>query len=298
MGLIKTTVIVVGGVALTGALLASVGPLSSYLRTSARVAGQAAHDAVPTSFEVERIQTLVDDLDQVIGEQQARLVKQRVDLDYLQQEVRRAEQRQGALADEVRRARSLLQHERAVYRIGEGEYARGEVVREAQAKAQALMRAREIHDAKSDTLAALDGALAQAEAQLAEARRQRSQYQMRLAQLRAKAENVAIRQELATTLDQLPERIDAGAFQEVEDAFGRVERELTVQDRLLNERYQSAPDPSRISFVEPDERDVLAQLDQALTDEPEPAALPAPSSDETDAAALIPADDRFAQRGE
>lgn len=281
MPLFKTTTLIVGGTVLGGALLLGFGPLSSYLRTSARVAHDSVHDAVPTGFEIKRIQTLVGDLDEVIVDQQAKLVQQRVDLEYLEKDLARAEDRLRDLEAEVGEARNVLSVERAAYRIGDREYDRATVVREAKSKAEALVRAREIVAAKRESLGALTGALQQAEAQLATARDQRETYSMRLSELRAKAENVAIRQELVHSLGELPEAIDAGAFAEVEQAFQRVERDLEVQNRMLEEAYDAAPDPDALSFTAPDRSDVLAVLDGALGKDEAVAteAAPAPADD-------------------
>ena len=277
MGLIKTTLIAVGGVTACGLLLAAWHPVSSYVRTGAHVAHEAALDAVPLGFEVERIETLVNDLDEVIREQNARLVKQEVDLEYLQQEVERAEARIDGLTDEVKAARAVLSHERAVYTINGRNYDRSLVVDQAGAKADALVRARAIAEAKRATLTTLDNAIKQARTQLREASQQRETYALRLTELRAKAENVAMRQELVARLDHLPSGIDTGAFSEVESAFERVERELAVQDRMLNERGDSSPNPAEISFTPEPEQDVLAALDAVLA-EPAPGR-PAPAAD-------------------
>ncbi|MDA3963628.1 MAG: hypothetical protein PF961_22810, partial [Planctomycetota bacterium] len=288
--LIKTTTLVVGGTMLGGALLLGLGPLSSYLRTSARVATENVHNAVPTGFEIERIQTLVGDLDDVIIDQQSKLVKQRVDLDYLRQDVERSQQRLEHLESEVGEARKVLSVERASYRIGDQNYQRGTVIREAKNKAESLVRAREIAEAKQETLSALTGALQQAEAQLGKARSQRETYAMRLAELRAKAENVAIRQELVTSLGELPDAIDAGAFQEVEQAFQRVERDIEVQDRLLDDAYSAVPKADEISFTAADEGDVLAILDGALgrTDAPALADGSTPAHGDADTISIDP----------
>jgi DNA repair exonuclease SbcCD ATPase subunit len=261
---IKTTTLIVGGTVLGGALLLGLGPLSSYLRTSARVAQDNLHDAVPAGFEIERIQTLVGDLDQVITEQQSKLVTQRVDLEYLQDEVTRAEQRLAHLQNEVAAARDLLAEEQDEYRIGDRHYDRATVIREAKDKAAALERVRTVARAKAETVEALQNALAQAENQLTKARSQRDTYAMRLSELRAKAENVAIRQQLVTSIGNLPDAIDHGAFQEVEQAFKRVEKKIEVQDRMLAEADLALPDADDIAFSAPPAEDVLAFLDRAL----------------------------------
>lgn len=281
MGLIKTTILVTGGIVLVGAALAAWGPLSSYVRTGARLARDHAHDAVPTGFEIERIQTMVHDLDEVVGEQQARLVKQRVDLEYLQKEVARCQERVAQLTDEVSAARAVLAEERPNYRINGVEHPREQVVRQARLKAEALVRARDIAAAKHQTMTALENALARAESQLADARAQRETYAMRLANLRAQAQTVAIRQELATQMHELPEAIDAGAFQEVEQAFARVERELTVQDRLLDQATE-APRAQAITFTREPDQDVLAVLDDALGTPRTVTAPPAETGPVTD----------------
>ena len=104
------------------------------------------------------------------------------------------------MTQEIRRriaARNLLAIERASYEIGGANYERARVVKEATAKAEALVRAKAVVSAKQQTLDALGRAVDEAQARIASAAGQRETYGMRLAQLRANAENVAIRQELA-----------------------------------------------------------------------------------------------------
>ncbi len=274
MGIIKKSLAITAATGLVLAIAAAWGPLSSYVRTSARLAGNAMHDSVPNGFEIERIRTMVDDLDAVVAEQEARLIEQRVDLEYLEEEVGRCAERVERLRAEVVAAREILAEDRATYTIGGEEYPRAEVVREAQAKAEALTRTRAILTAKRETMGALEDALSTAEAQIARARDQRETYGLRLANLQAQAETVAVRKELATTLDDLPEAIDAGAFNEVEQAFTRVERELEVQGRVLDRSFEQVDDDRRLDFLRQDEADVLGALDRALATEP-PAADPA-----------------------
>ena len=94
-------------------------------------------------------------------------------------------------------------------------YDRGTVVNEAKGKAESLIRARSIYDAKKATRDALTGALAQANNQIGAAERQRETYALRLSELRASAENVAIRTELVTAIGDLPAGIESEAFQDV-----------------------------------------------------------------------------------
>lgn len=280
MPLIKTALIGVGCASLLGIGLLAWQPASSYFRTGLRSAGEAAHKMVPTTFEIERIETLVHDLESVVGRQEAKLVEQRLDLEYLQKDLQRCESEVDRLSREVGEARKVLSVHRASYRIGGNTYDRPMVVREATNKAERLVRAREIAEAKRRTAETLAAALSQAEAQLAEARNQRETYRLRLAELDAKAENVAIRKELAVRLDHLPAALDDGAFQEVEAAFSRVEKDLAVQDRLLEERYRHLPQQEAIEFSARPSQDVLAMLDAALDQPPlEPTGIdsqPAP----------------------
>lgn len=279
--LIKTGLIGIGAATILTAGVLTWGATSSYVRTGLRTAGEAAHDMVPTDFEIERIQTLIGDLDSVIVEQESRLIEQQLDLEYLQADVERCQQELDHLTAEVGEARKVLHVHRASYVIGGNAYDRATVVREATGKAERLVRAREITTAKEQTMHALAQALRQAEGQLGEARKQRETYRMRLAELSAKAENVEIRKQLAVSLDGLPTAIDDGAFQEVENAFTRVEKELAVQSRILDERYQRLPETEAISFTTPTEGDVLAVLDAALTGPQPVEALPAPVAEPT-----------------
>lgn len=254
----------VGGVAVLGIAVVAWSPLSSYVRTAGGQLGDAAREAVPTTFEIERISTLIGDLDQVIAEQQAKLVAQQLDLEYLDSEVLRCREQTGHLTAEVQEARRLLGMQQASYRIGTREYDAAAVEREALAKAERLQRLRDIAQAKGSTAETLRQALASATAQLDTARSQRENYRLRLTELQAKAETVAIRQELAVSLDQLPGAIDGGAFQEVETAFARIEKDLAVQDRMLDEQFRAAPAAEAISFTARPAQDVLQVLDRAL----------------------------------
>ena len=252
------------GAALVGVCLLGWSTVSSYARTGARIAANTAHDAVPVSFEIERLRTLIGDLDQVMLEQRSKLIKQEVDIQYLEQDVKRAHERCNHLTSEVSSARNLLAVKRDVYLIGHKEYDYNTVATEATAKAASLKRSRGIYEAKAQTLQALKSAVNQAESQIARAEEQREAYNLRLGQLEAQAENIAIRQELITSLDALPTQIDAGAFQEVENNFTRLERELAVQQRTLDEHYNAAPAAEQISFSAPAKTDVLGMLDAAL----------------------------------
>ena len=264
MSLPVKTLAVIGAVAVLGTAVAFWTPLSSYVRTAGGQLGDAARDAVPTAFEIERISTLIGDLDQVIAEQQARLVAQQLDLEYLDGEVQRCREQTGHLTAEVVEARRLLGMQQASYRIGERDYDAAAVEREAIAKAERLQRIRDIAEAKDSTAQTLRQALASAAAQLEQARQQRESYRLRLSELQAKAETVAIRQELVVSLDRLPGAIDGGAFQEVETAFARIEKDLAVQDRLLDEQFRAAPAAEAISFTARPTQDVLQVLDRAL----------------------------------
>lgn len=273
------------GAALLGVCLVGWSTFSSYARTGARMATEAAHDAVPVSFEIERMRTLITDLDEVMLEQRSKLIKQAVDIQYLEQDVNRIQERCSHLTNEVTSARNVLGVKRDVYLIGNKEYSYDKVASEATAKASSLQRARGIYEAKAETLSALKNAVAQAEAQIARAEQQREAYNLRLSQLEAQAENIAIRQELATSLDAIPTQFDAGAFQEVENNFTRLERELAVQQRMLDERTTAAPAVEQISFSETEQKDVLGILNQALGDE-EPKTQTASSNSPFDHIAL------------
>jgi len=262
----KTIVFTAGGAVLAGTVLLGWSEIANAFQTGARMAGDAVDDAVPVSFAIEQIETRIDGLDSTLARQRSKLVEQEVDCAYLEREVERARERVGRLEGEVVAARRTLGVHRASYTIGNRTYDRERVVDEAKAKAERLTRARNVLAAKRATLETLRGALQQADAQIEAASRERETYAMRLAALRAKAENVAIRRELVTSLGDLPDGIDDGAFQDVERAFAKVERELTVQDRLLAERTDAVPSREAISFEAGEPVDILEVLNSALGD--------------------------------
>lgn len=265
----KPVFTILGATVLVVGVLAAWQPVSGYARATARQVHQAAEDAMPLSLAIERLQTLVDDLDTVVGEQRHRLIEQEVALEGLAKAVERSRERVAHHEAEVRAARSLLAEQHDSYRIAGREHDRATVVAEAQGQAAALTRAREVLEARSEAQAALERAVQEAQVRIAEAQGQREQYDLRLAQLRAQAESVAIRSELTRSLDHLPDRIDDGAFRGVEEQFARIERRLTVEERAL-ERGEERP-AGGISFTQPQTVDVLAELDAALAEESAPA---------------------------
>ncbi|TVR44270.1 MAG: hypothetical protein EA402_07370 [Planctomycetota bacterium] len=251
--------------AIIGVIVIGWSGLSSYARTGAQWASDGLRQQVPTAFEIERLATLVNDLDGTLSKQRARLVTQEVELEYLRREVAAAKNHEQRLQQEVLAARDLLQVERAHYSIGGRSYPRERVEMEARSTAQALIHARSTAQTKAATLATLEAAVTEAEEHLAAAGRQRQTYALRLNELRAQAESVAMRKELVTSIGQLPTAMDQGAFQQVENSFARIERELAVQHRLLAQRNQS-PQHGAIPFGSKAERDIHEILQAALQD--------------------------------
>jgi chromosome segregation ATPase len=260
----KTAIFIIAGAVLALALLFG-HQASSYARTGVRNLHQAAQDAVPVAFEIERLQTLVGDLDSVIEKQRRKIVRQQVDLDHLEQAVDRAGEQAQDLKEEVAAARRLLAEEKAEYRLADRIFSRQRVIDEATRKAEALKRIRAIHQAKAEALETLSLAVGRADHQIQAAESQRESYRLRLAELRAQAESVAIRQELVHQVEHLPPHIDQGAFQDVEESFSRIERELEVQERALARVQQ--PSPTELSFTAKPRRNVLGLLDEALKDD-------------------------------
>lgn len=282
--MIHKTLLIAGGSIFAATLFIGWNTFSSYARTSVRIVANSAQDAVPVHFEIERLRTLISDLDAVMLTQRGRLTAQEIDVDYLQEDVSRALSRQNSLEAEIISARTLLSERKDNYTIANTRYSYDQIVDAATAKAHNLKRARSIYQAKSQTHNALSSALQQAHGQLSQAQEQREGYAMRLQQLEASAENIAIRSELITSLDNIPGNtlgnIHTGAFQEVENNFKRLERELAIQQRQLDEQYQSTPRNQSIVFTQHEEKDVLAILDAALQDNPQsPQNIAEPAND-------------------
>ena len=89
--------------------------------------------------------------------------------------------------------------------------------------------------------------------------------------MEATAQNIAIRSELITSLDALPSSINNGSFQEVENNFKRLEKELAVQQRALDEHNQGLTRSDAIVFTQKKETDILGILDAALHHNKQPA---------------------------
>jgi hypothetical protein len=80
--LIQTVVVVTLGVLLT----AGTG-VWSYLRTSQRIVKKEIQDAVPASFQLERLQQMVDDLVPEIQKNRVVVAENEVDVQKLRQEI-------------------------------------------------------------------------------------------------------------------------------------------------------------------------------------------------------------------
>ena len=59
----------------------------SYLTTGKRMIQKRVSEAAPFGFEIERAQAMADDLAEAVWEYQERLVRIRVDADYLREEI-------------------------------------------------------------------------------------------------------------------------------------------------------------------------------------------------------------------
>ncbi|TVR12934.1 MAG: hypothetical protein EA401_08020 [Planctomycetota bacterium] len=255
------------GLGLVALLAIGWSGMSSYVRTGSKMAGDSLRQLVPKEYAIEHLATLVDDLDATIADQRGRLIKRQVELEYLEREVIRSEQQVQLLEEEVRAARALLGQEHDHYQINGRTYSHQRVVSEAQSQAQALVRARSIAETKRETATTLGHAIARAEDHIAAAEGQRQGYAMRLSELRANADQVAMRKDLETSLGTLPGTFDRGAFQRVEDTFTRIERELDIQNRLLDRdgRSQTA---APLTFSPSNDQDILGVLDAALQAKP------------------------------
>ena len=106
---IFTTIIIL----VLGILAWTIEPVSSYLRTSTRLNQEAIHQAVPHHLAIERLRTLVHDLDKVIAEQHKTLTTRRVETDLLAAEVDGHQERELALHAQVSSAREALSAQKA-----------------------------------------------------------------------------------------------------------------------------------------------------------------------------------------
>lgn len=256
-------------VGLSGIALFGWQRSSSYLRTGTRLAGEQVQQAIPRGFEIERLATLIADLDQTLHEQEERAIGLEVDRELIAEDLAAERQRASALTAEVRQARRLLadggEDPARLISHGTRRLSAASITRDATTKAEALVRIRAVIGAREASLGTVDQALAESRALLARAHDQRDTYALRLAELRAQAENVALREELVAHVAIQPAGIDRSAFQEIEASFQRLERELHVHQRelALREGRQARP----LELAPASQGEVLERLDAVLAAE-------------------------------
>jgi chromosome segregation ATPase len=207
--------------------------LSTYLRTSQRLVGDQLRASIPQDFELERCRTMIHDLDNAIQGHRQRLVALQVDRQSLAEETEGLDEQRARQADSLRELQVLLAQARDRYRLRGQEVEAATLRREAAQQADRLEHLQGLISTKRLALTAIDDTLAEAEQHIASAQRNRDEYQLRLEQLNANAEQVAIRSELQLAQGRMP-GIDQTMLQEVDSTFARLERELNIQQRQLD----------------------------------------------------------------
>jgi chromosome segregation ATPase len=82
----KKLILIAIAAALGLAVLAGTGTLS-YIRTSARMAGDSVKESIPMSFQIERARSMIEELEQPIRQNMLAIAREEADLERLQERI-------------------------------------------------------------------------------------------------------------------------------------------------------------------------------------------------------------------
>lgn len=99
----------------------------SYLKTAYRGVSNSVQDSVPIEFQIERASNMVADLQPEIRHSMHVIAKEEIELENLNQQIKKSQARAEKSKSEIMRLRADLQTDRDVFQYASRSYSRGEV---------------------------------------------------------------------------------------------------------------------------------------------------------------------------
>lgn len=259
---------VAGGVLAVVITSLGIGTTWSYLKTAWRSVGQSIRDATPISFELRRLDSMIQDIQPEIRRIQQLVARLEVELEYLEKEVAQLQEDQQKLIAQMKTLRQELGSDKQEFVFAGQKYSRAEVERDLARRLDLYQEKQVVLTAKQELLEQKRRTLENARVKLAEYRRAYDRLVVQSQALKAKLHLV----EAEAAAGDL--RVDSSKLTEAQDLAKQIEIRLRTLQRMLN---SSESVPGEIQ-VEGGTRSVIERFDEIFGP---PSSEEAPRGSET-----------------
>ncbi len=250
--------------AAVGFVVSSLGVTTSwsYLKTIWSGVGQTIRDATPISFELDRLNQMLRDLEPEIRKNQHVVAQLEVEVEYLQRECEKLKEQQTAQAEQMKKLRIALVSDKQQYEFGGRTFSRQQVE-------QDLARRLDQYQEQQRQLAAKEHLLQQRQRTLEAATVKVNEYRRQYDQLAAKAESLTAELKLLEAAQAAgSHQLDDSKLAQAKQLAQEVEKRIRVGQRMLD--AQRAPEGE--IPVNADTRSAAERYDELFG--PESAAQP------------------------
>ncbi len=227
----------------------------SYIKTAWRGVGRTIRDATPISFELERLDGMIRNLEPEIRRNQQVVAQLDVDCEYLDREVATMRGEQEAAESQMRKLREALDQDKPELQFGGQTYSRREVE-------QDLARSLDRYEQQKAQLAAKEQLLVQRRRTMEAATAKVDEYRRQYEQLVAKAESLQAELKLVEAAQAAGRlEFDTSKLAQTKKLSEDVEKRIRVLQRLVDSERQTGGEIP----VDADARPVTERFDELFT---------------------------------
>jgi phage shock protein A len=238
-----------------GALVVSslgVATSWSYLKTLWRGVGETIRDATPISFDLQRLDGMIRDLEPEIRRNQQVVAQLEVECEYLDREVKAMQAQQQEAMAQMRKLREALDEPKSEYVFAGQSYTRSQVESD-------LAQRLDQYEQRKDQLAAKEQLLQQRRRTLEAAMAKVIEYRRQYNDLVAKAESLQAELKLAEAAQAAGKlQFDSSKLGDAKQLAQNIEKRIRVLQKLVESDRQ----PDGAIPVEADSRPVTQRFDE------------------------------------
>lgn len=254
-----------------GSTFALVGPerIKMYLHEGKESVLDAIDGAQSMESKLAMIRTQISTLDDEVRRLKEEAIRHRVESERLRVEVAQREGSLEAKAQVLDKAKDLLSQGHDRFVIGRTVYSRAEVEQDAAEKLNLYNVQAETLKSLKETLATKEKARAIAEQNVGRAAALRVELQSKTGLLEAQLQKYRAKENFAATVDEVLDTSELDSdLARAREMIQSFERDLEVQDRMLDERLKGGSDQPQggidYDAIDGGDEDVVGQIHRAL----------------------------------
>lgn len=243
----KKCVLIGGGLALLATLIFG----GTYVRTAVHKAKVAVEDAEPLSFKLDRLDTMVKDLDPEIRKAMHIIAKEEVAVEALKEEVTESDERLAKSQKDVFRLKQDLESDNSYFVYAGQSYTKEQVERDLRSRFERHKGMQSAHDSVKQQLEARESSLTAAREKLTAMQNKKQELEVALASLRARQKALEV---LQTSSDL---NLDDSKLARTKDLAKDIEARIVTAEKVLNAQ---AKYPGEINLDQPEDKDTLKEV--------------------------------------